>query len=144
MAATAITKAPLDMAILCGTGNLIPVLFCIEDIGTAIVTGLWLSLCFQFQEESIHIEEEVFENDTGEVSHTISQLSFPNDSNGKVWFLLPGKFVVYGLTESQMAASTVLLTPRRSSTCTMETPAADPVDVESSMAPARVPPERVV
>ena len=69
MAASLITKASLDMAILRAVGNQVPVMFCMEESGTATVTRLRLSLRFQFQEESINIEEEVFDNDTGEVSY---------------------------------------------------------------------------
>ena len=130
------------MAILRAVGNRVPVSFCMEESGTATVTGLRLSLRFHFLEESIYIEEEVFDNDTGEVSHTIGQVSFHNDSNGKVWFLPLGGFVVYGLTESQRAASIVLLTPRRSSTCTMQTPAANLADVKPLMDLATVPPRK--
>ena len=76
----------------------------------------------------MHIVEEVF-SDNGCLSYTVHQLSF-RDDKGNVWFLGPDKYRVYGLTESQMSASTELLTPGRSCASTVEVRSLRRVKVE--------------
>ena len=75
---------------------------------------------FKLNQDSIHVEEEVF-NDNGNLSYTILQVSFRID-DGRVWFLLPGRYKVIGVTESQMATTIVLLTPGVSLTSTTHVP----------------------
>ena len=53
-----------------------------------------------------------------------------SDQSFCAWILLPGKYRVYGLSESQFVASTQLRTPRRSSLCTMAAPYPVKVKVE--------------
>ena len=79
------------------------------DDGLAKVVESFLSLRFRFHSDSIHVEEEVF-NDNGDLSHTVIQMSFCID-DGRVWFLLPGTYKAIGVTKSVMATTTVLLTP---------------------------------
>ena len=57
------------------------------DDGLAKVAESFLSLRFRFHPDSIHVEEEVFD-DNGDLSHTVLQMSFRID-DGRVWFLLP-------------------------------------------------------
>jgi hypothetical protein len=106
----------------------IPLTFRVDDDGYALVSCQRLSLRFQYQEDSISVEEEICDELTGEITHTLGQVSFVDERDCKMWSLTPGRFRVYGLTDSQMAASTEILTPRRSSTCTIQTPGA--VDVK--------------
>jgi hypothetical protein len=90
------------------------------DDGLAKVAKSFLSLRFRFHPNSIHVEEEVF-NDNGDLSHTILQMSFCID-DARVWFLLPGKYKAIGVTESKMATTTMLLTPGMSLTSTTQAP----------------------
>jgi hypothetical protein len=83
--------------------------------GFALVTSLRLSLRFQFNEEFMFIDEEVFDAHSGDLIHTIGQ-SPVSDRSSKQWLLKPGRFRVYGVSELVMAASTELVTPHRSST----------------------------
>jgi hypothetical protein len=90
------------------------------DDGLAKVAGSFFSLRFSLNPESIHIEEKVF-NDNGDLSHTVLQMSVRID-DARVWFLLPGKYKAIGVTESDMATTTVLLTPGVSLTSTTQAP----------------------
>lgn len=92
-----------------------------------------MSLRFTFPEDTISIEEEVFNDLTSELTHTIGQLSTRDENDCKMWRLAPGRYRVYGLTDSQMAASREILTPRHSSTCTMQSPL--PTDVKVKVEP---------
>ena len=94
----------------------IPYQFCfpLGEDGHAMVTSTTLSLRFQFREDTLYVEEEVFDDVTGELSHSVGQLSRKNDM-GTFWLLNPGKYRVYGVSESVLDGSTKLLTPRESS-----------------------------
>ena len=84
-----------------------------ED-GHAIVNSTIFSLRFQFCEESLYVEEDVYDNVMGTVTHAIGML--PNSNNlGTFWLLKPRKYQLYGDSESVLAGSTKLLTPRTSS-----------------------------
>jgi hypothetical protein len=61
----------------------------------------------------LHIDEEVFDSVSGDVSHTIGQIPVSN-GDGKHWLLRPGSFRLYGLSDSIMAASTELAPSLRS------------------------------
>ena len=90
------------------------------DDGLAKVANSFLSLRFRFHPNSIHVEEEVF-NDNGDLSHIVFHMSFRID-DGRVWFLLLGTYKAIGVTESEMATTTVLLTPSISLTSTTQAP----------------------
>ena len=111
-----------DMVVLRAHGVGLPLTFLVDWEGYALVSCQRLSLRFNFQEDSISVEEEIFDDLTSELSHTVGQLSISDDNNCRSWRLAPGRYRVYGLTDSQMAASTEILTPRRSSTCTVQNP----------------------
>jgi hypothetical protein len=70
--------------------------------------------------DSLHVDEEVYDLVTGELSHTIGQRPVYN-GDGKHWLLGPGRFRLYGLSESIMAAITILATPLSSPSCTIQT-----------------------
>jgi hypothetical protein len=55
------------------------------------------------------------------LSHIVLQMSFRID-DARVWFLLPGNYKAIGVTESDMATTTVLLTPGVSLTSTTQAP----------------------
>jgi hypothetical protein len=61
------------------------------------------------------IDEEVYDAQSGDLIHTIGQ-SPVCDGDTKQWLLNAGRYRVYGVSDSVMAASTELVTPHRSST----------------------------
>ena len=106
------------MATIRALHHSIPLLIPLGNDGLAKVAESFLSLRFRFHPDSIHVEEEVL-NGNGDLSHTVFQMSFRND-DGRVWFLLPGTYKTIGVTESEMATTTVLLTPGVSLTSTTQ------------------------
>ena len=100
--------------------------------GFCWISGLRLSLRFHFREESIHIEEQMFDAVTGILTHTVSQFSVLNNE-GKLWLLKPGTYRAYGLPDLILASSTELLTPRVSSTSTMPLPVPPKIKVEPGL-----------
>jgi hypothetical protein len=98
----------------------------------ASISTVRLGLWFQLNIASLHIDEEVVDSISGNVIHTISQILVYN-GDGKNWLLRPGRFRLYGLSESTMAASTKLATPLRSSSCTNHTPLFSRMKVEPSV-----------
>ena len=76
---------------------------------------------FQFRDVTIFVEEEVFDDQTGLVSPAVRQTRGENDV-GSFWLLKPGKYRVYGVSESVLECSTELLTTRESSTISIERP----------------------
>jgi hypothetical protein len=108
------------MATIRAANHSIPCVFPLGDDGLAKVAGWYLAMRFTLNQDSIHVEEEVF-HDNGDLSHTVLQVAFRND-DGRVWFLLPGSYQAIGVTESDMATTTVLLTPGVSLTSTTQAP----------------------
>jgi hypothetical protein len=80
----------------------------------------------------LHIDEEVFDSVTGNLSHTVGQLPVCN-GDGKQWLLGPGRFRLYGLSESVMAASIGLATPLSSPSCTIQIPLTSKIKVEPGL-----------
>jgi hypothetical protein len=78
---------------------------------------------------SLHIDEEVFDSVSGDLSHTIGQIHVC-DGDDKHWLLRPGRFRLYNLSESTMATSTGLATPLQSPSSTIHTPLSSKVKVE--------------
>ena len=113
-------------------GHAILVAFPIGADGFCWVSALRLSLRFQFWEESMHIEEQVFDAVTGNLTHSVSQFSVVKDDN-KLWLLKPGTYRAYGLSDSLPPCSTELLTPRVSSTSTLPLPTRPTIKVESGL-----------
>ena len=123
----------LGMVVLYADGVRVPLTFRMEENGVAYVTSQRLSLRFGFREDTIIVDEDIFDVVTSELTHTLGRVSQRDENNNLFWSLHPGSYRVYGLTESQMAASTELLTPRSSSTCTIQTPL--PRDVKVKLEP---------
>ena len=69
---------------------------------------------------------------TGLVSHAVRQTRVENDV-GSFWLLKPGKYRVYGVSESMLECSTELLTPRESSTVSIERPVLSKVKIEPGL-----------
>ena len=86
----------ITIALLRGESLSVPVLFPLGEDGHAIVTSTTLSLRFRFRDVTIFVEEEVFDDQTGLVSHAVRQTEGDNDI-GSFWLLKPGKYPVYGV-----------------------------------------------
>jgi hypothetical protein len=104
-----------------------------QEDGLAYVTSQSLSIRFGFREDTIIVDEEIFDVVTSILTHTLGRVSQRDENNNLFWSLPPGSYRVYGLTDSQMAASIQILTPRNSSTCTTQTPL--PRDVKVKVEP---------
>jgi hypothetical protein len=113
-------------------GNGVPISFPLGSDGLASVLAVRLGLRFQLNIASLHIDEEVFDSVSGDVSHTIGQIPMCN-GDGKHWLLRLGRFRLYGLSESTMAVSTELAPSLRSPSFTNRTPKSSRVKVESSV-----------
>ena len=111
-------------------GTDIPICFPVDAAGFANISSLHLSIRFNFVQSSLWVECEVFNPMTSMLTHTMPESSICSDHSFCTWILLPGKYRVYGLSESQFVASTQLRTPRRSSLCTMAGPYPVKVKVE--------------
>jgi hypothetical protein len=105
-------------AVIRADGEGVPISFPLGSDGIAIVTTIRLNLRFQLNMDSLHIDKEVYDSVTGELSHTIGQLPVCN-KDGKHWLLGPRRFRLYGLSESIMATTTGLATPLSSPNCTI-------------------------
>jgi hypothetical protein len=112
----------LGLAVLYANGVGVPRTFRMQENGLAYVTSQRLSIRFGFREDTIIVDEDIFDVVTSELIQTLGRVSQRDENNNLFWSLHPGCFRVYGLTNSQMAASIEILTPRTSSTSTIQTP----------------------
>ena len=117
------------MALIWADNQSVPVTIPLGTDGYAKVTALTLSLRFQFRADTVYVEEEICDSDTGIVSHAIGQLSITDD-DGKMWFLKAGQYRAYGLTKSLLDASTDVMSTRASSTTSIQMPILRQVKVE--------------
>lgn len=117
------------MVIICADGQGVPISFQVGADGKYTVSALRLHLRFQFLEGSMHVDEDIFDVDSGELLYTIGQESSMNDQ-GQCWILKSGTYRVYGLKDLLQGASTEILTPKVSSTCTLQTPMLQKVKIE--------------
>ena len=76
------------------------------------------------------MECEVFDLITRVITHTAPEVSLISNDGLNVWKIGPSEYRVYGLTKSQMALSTQILTLRRSSSCTITIPPVIMVKIE--------------
>jgi hypothetical protein len=97
----------------------VPISFPLGNDEVALVTSIRLSLRFQMSEDFMFIDEEVYDAQSGDLIHTIGQ-SLACDGASKQWLLNAGRYRVYGVSDSVMAASTELVTPHRSSIGTLD------------------------
>jgi hypothetical protein len=97
----------------------VPISFPLGNDGVALVTSIRLSLRFQMSEDFMFIDEEVYDAQSGDLIYTIGQ-SPVCDGETKQWLLNAGRYRVFGVSDSVMAASTELVTPHRSSTGTVQ------------------------
>ena len=125
--------APLFDAIeLVSPGSLIPTCIPTGPDGTADLTPQWLSIRYGFDADSLWLETDVVDPETRNVLYSLYVQPVMLDNNARVWKLKPGRYRVFGLSES-MNASTVLLTPRNSSTLCTEAPLLSRVKIEPGL-----------
>jgi hypothetical protein len=79
----------------------------------ASISVVRLGLRFQLNIASLHIDKELFDSVSGDVTYSIGQIPVCN-GHGKHWLLRPGRFRLYGLNESTMVTSTELAPSLRS------------------------------
>jgi len=115
------------MATIRAPGSFVPFLLPLQDDGFVRVSEDLLSLRFNLQLRTMYLEQEMYSED-GEVYETIL-VQKTRTEDGSVWILGPGSFRVIGLSESQMQASTVILT-NESGTSTVKIPTVATVKLE--------------
>ena len=86
----------------------VPFILSIQDDGHVVVSEDLLSLIFNLQIGTMYLDKEMYSADR-EVYKTIL-VQKNRIEVGFMWILEPGLFKVIGLFESQMQASTVILT----------------------------------
>ena len=96
------------MVIISVEGDAVPIMFPVEEDGYADVSACRLALRFHMIPESIYIDQNIYDPESGVLSHTIGQTRTPSAS-GRTWRLLPGKFIAYGLKVPVHADSEDLL-----------------------------------
>jgi hypothetical protein len=116
-------------AIIYADGDGVLVSFPLGNDGLACVTSLRLSLRFRFSEDFMFVDEEVYDALSGCLINTIEQPPVC-DGDSKHWLLKHGKYRVYGVSDSVMAASTELVTPHCSSTGTVQLTPVSQVKIE--------------
>ena len=120
------------MAVLRVEPHSVPVLFPLGEDGHAIVTCATLSLRFQYQEVTIFVKEEVFDDHTGLVSYVVCETRVENDV-GTIWLLKPRKCRAYGVSRSMFECSIELLTPKEFSTVSIEKPMLSKVKIDPGL-----------
>ena len=96
------------MASIEASGSFVPFILPLDDDHHVKVSKDLLSLKFNLQIGSMYVEQKMY-SPNGDILETIL---IPKNmcQDGYVWILGPGSFRVIGLPDSQMQASTVLLT----------------------------------
>ena len=117
------------LAVIFPDGVRVPISFPLGSDRVANVTSLKLSLRFQMNEDFMFIDKEVYDAQSGDLIHaTCKPLVCHGDT--KQWLLNVGRYCIYNVTDSVMAASTELVTPHWSSTGTVQLISAIQVKVE--------------
>jgi hypothetical protein len=130
---SAAVQAPLFDAIeLVSPGSLIPTCIPTGPDGTVDLTPQWLSIRYGFDADSLWLETDVVNQETQNVLYSLYVQAVTLDNNARVWKLKPGRYRVFGLSES-MNASIVLLTPHSSSTLCTEAPLLSRVKIEPGL-----------
>jgi hypothetical protein len=119
------------LAVIYSDGDGAPISFPLGNDGVALVTSLRLSLRFHMSEDIMFIDEEVYDAQSGDLIHTIGK-SPECDGVTKQWLLNAGRYQVYGVSDSVMAASTELVTSHCSSTGTDQLTPTTQVKLEHS------------
>jgi len=59
------------MALVSVGGNFVPIMFLMGESGYVVVSVFRLSIRFSLSENSVHIDEEVFDVDSRDLTHTL-------------------------------------------------------------------------
>jgi hypothetical protein len=132
MASKSVGTFCISFATIRADGDGVPISFPLSSDGLASVSAVRLGLWFQLNIASLHIDEEVFDSESGDITHIIGQIPVCN-GNGKQWLLRPGGFRLYGLSESTMATSIELAPSLRSPSFINHIPVSSKVKVEPSV-----------
>ena len=97
----------IQMVVTSVEGDVVPIIFPVEDDGYADVSACRLALRFHMIPESNYIDQNIYDPPSGVLCHTIGQTPTPT-STGRTWRLLPGKFTAYGLKVSVQVDSEAL------------------------------------
>ena len=128
-------QIPLDtdprFVVIYSSSSGVPISFPLGSEEVAHVTSLRLSLKFQMSEEIMFIDEEVYDALSGDMIGTISQ-SPVCDGASKKWLLNAGRYRVYGVSDSVMAASTEQVKPHRPSSSPAQLTPATVVKLEQA------------
>ena len=101
----------------------------LDDFSEVYIHEQLLSLRFAFRIGTTYVEKEIFD-DSGLIYETILQRK-SRTAEGDVWNLTRGMYRVFSLTDAQLSASTVLVTPHNS-TSTVQVPTQPTVKIEPS------------
>ena len=104
-----------------------PFMVPLDDLGEVCVHEQLLSLRFAFRIGTIYVEKEIFD-DSGQIYEIVLQRK-STTAEGDVWNLTHGMYRVFGLTNAQLSASTVLVTPRNS-TSIVQVPTQSTIKIE--------------
>ena len=102
------------LVVIYSDGKEVPISFPLGNNGLALIISLRVSLRFHMSEDFMFIDEEVYDTQSGDLTHIIGQSPIC-DGDSKQWLLNVGRFRVYGMSELIMATSTKLVIPHRSS-----------------------------
>jgi hypothetical protein len=103
-----VESGSLRTVVVRGDAQEIPLTFPVPLDGVCCISEVRLSTRFQFLEGSIYLDEEVYDVDTGVLTHTVGHEATTIDSR-KSWLLKCGTYRVYGVTSAVQRASTQIL-----------------------------------
>lgn len=84
-----------------GDGPTVPISFIVGEDGFARVTGSHLASRFQIVKGTLHLDLDVVNPVSKQVSHTVAQMSC-DSLGGEVWSLAPGNYRVYGFKDNPL------------------------------------------
>ena len=119
----------LGTVVVHGDGQEIPLTFRVSHDGHCCVSAIRLSSRFQLLEGSVYVDEEVYDLESGVVTHTIGQDATTNDG-GKSWLLKCGTYRVYGVRDGLHRSSTQILRSHVSTASNQQTSVPCKIKVE--------------
>jgi hypothetical protein len=90
--AQVLANGEVEMPILYADGQRVPLTFRMEDSGLAYVTSQRLCSRFDFREDTINVEEDIFDVVTSELTHTLGCISHRDENNNMFWTLHPSSY----------------------------------------------------
>lgn len=98
----------LIMASIPSQGALVPFILPLQDDDYVVVTASLFSFIFHFHIGTMYVEQEMY-SPNGDVTRTILMQKTHSEDNS-VWILGPWSFRVIGVSETNVLASTIILT----------------------------------